>query len=790
MERERRPETFVKRARRFAERRPLATAVLLGLVCFAALRTAGACFPLVSQAEYSRAVYDRKGRLLRLALAPDGMRRLPVDVDALPQHTVAALLLQEDRWYYWHPGVNPIALLRALRGYLGGTDAGGASTLSMQTARLRFRLDTRKPQGKLLQIIAALWLEGLYSKDHLLGAYLTLAPFGRNVEGLEAASRIYFQKRAAQLTLPESLLLACIPKSPTRRAPGAVDNAELRAARDRLQKRWLARYPDDQSAESALADVSVRLALPPFRAPHWTHLLLEKSDAPIIESTLDLELQTLLETQAELHLQMVRREGVENTAAILLDYRSMTALAYLGSAGFRNDAIQGQVNGVRAKRSPGSTLKPLLYALAFDQGLIHPHTLLKDSPTSFGLFAPENFDRDFSGPVFADEALIRSRNVPAVYLAARVTQPSLYDLLERAGVRRLKPPAHYQLALALGGAELTMEELAVLYGALARGGETAPLERCTRGCDADEGAPARLFSEAAAFLTLDALKDNPRPDRGAVAGDLAERPIYWKTGTSMGFRDAWSAGIFDDYVLIVWAGDFSGASNPFFSGRDAAAPLFFRIVDALRARSPGRPPGPRAARPPESVARVQVCAVSGDLPGEHCPHQTDVWFIPGVSPIARCSIHRAALVDPQSGLRVCGPTARVKSEVFEFWPSDLMELYAQAGAPRAAPPEFAPECRVASQDGLSPQITSPVESASLQLFGARTDRRLALSAVADGGVRKLYWFADDAYLGESEPTKSFFWNARPGAYLLRVVDDHGRTDSMELTISPDGNVRR
>lgn len=790
MESELPSQTLADRARRFAEGRPRTTAVLLGLACFAALRIFGLCFPLISDAEYSRAVYDRQGRLLRLALAPDGMRRLPVDVDALPPHTVAALLLQEDRWYYWHPGVNPVALLRALRGYLAGVDAGGASTLSMQTARLRFRLNTRKPQGKLLQIVAALWLEGLYSKEELLGAYLTLAPFGRNVEGLEAASRIYFQKHAAELTLPESLLLACIPKSPTRRAPGADDNSELRAARDRLQQRWLARFPEDSSAASALAETNVRLVLPPFRAPHWTQRLLETSSAPVIKSTLDLELQTLLETQAELHLQMVRREGVENVAAILLDYRSMTPLAYLGSASFRNDAIQGQVNGVRAKRSPGSTLKPFLYALAFDQGLIHPHTLLKDSPTSFGLFSPENFDRDFSGPIFAGEALIRSRNVPAVYLAARVTQPSLYDLLERAGVQRLKPPSHYQLALALGGAELTMEELAVLYGALARGGETAPLERCVSGCPADAGAPARLFSEAAAFLTLDVLKDNPRPDRGAVSGDLATRPIYWKTGTSMGFRDAWSAGVFDNYVLIVWAGDFSGASNPFLSGRDAAAPLFFRMVDALRARRVGDSAGPRAAQAPEGVARVAVCALSGDLPGEHCPHHADVWFIPGKSPIARCSIHRAALVDPQSGLRVCGPAARVKSEVFEFWPSDLMELYAQAGAPRATPPEFAPECRVASQDGLSPQITSPVQSASLQLFGARTDRRVALSAVADGGVRKLYWFADDAYLGESRPAESFFWNAKPGAYILRVVDDHGRADSMELTIAPDGYAGR
>lgn len=766
------------------QRRPWLHSLLIAGLALLLMRGFGLVFPIVEENEYSRVIYDRKGRLLRLTLAADGRRRLPVDSATLPAAVVQAFLLQEDRWFYFHPGINPLSVVRATRGYLqGSTRSGGASTITMQLVRLRYRMDTRSPPGKALQMLGALWFELCYSKRAILSAYLTLAPFGGNIEGIEAASLVYFQRRAVDLSLPQALLLAVAPKSPELRAPSLEDRPALRLARDRLLARWR-RYSPNAELPARGAEARAHGALPEFRAPHFTRMLLQENNAPVTISTIDLEIQSIVEEQSRAHLQLLEGYGVRNVSALLLNYRTMEVLAWLGSANYRDVSISGQVDGVRARRSPGSTLKPFLYALAIDQGLIHPLSLLKDAPATFGLYSPENFDRDFEGPLSATQALIRSRNVPAVYLASQVKNPSLYEMLEQAGVQGLKPPSHYQLAIALGVLEMRMDELALLYAALARGGQSEALRTCLRGCRwrlLQDEAP-RLFSEEAAFLTLDMLRQNPRLDRSALIGGDQASPIYWKTGTSMGFRDAWSAGIFDDYVLIVWAGDFDGSSNAYLSGGEAAAPLMFRIIDAMRAAPGARRSTPPGARATEALSQVEVCALSGDLPGEHCPHRRSVWFIPGKSPIRRCQIHREVLVDPSSGLRLCGAAPAARREVHEFWPSDLMELYVQAGAPRTPPPEFAPHCAVVDQGGAAPQITAPLRGASHQLRSDSGVQRIALSAIADGGVRRLYWFANDLYLGDAGPMESFFWAASPGRYTLVVVDDRGRTDSMELTV--------
>jgi len=280
--------------------------------------------------------------------------------------------------------------------------------------------------------------------------------------------------------------------------------------------------------------------------------------------------------------------GITNATAILVDTTDMTVKTLLGSADYFDASIDGQVNGVAAKRSPGSTLKPFVYALGLDQGVLHPMTVLRDVPTAFGPFTPENFDGRFVGPITAQEALVRSRNIPAVAVAARLAQPGLYDFLKSAGVANMLPETHYGLALVLGGGDMTMEELARLYAMLANGGVLRSL-RTTRGADVVRGP--RLLSAEAAFITLDMLRHAPRPDTGAPS----ERAVAWKTGTSWGFRDAWAAGVFGRYVLLVWVGNFDGSSNPAFIGVTAAAPLFFRIVDSVRGQTPASRHG-RAAR--------------------------------------------------------------------------------------------------------------------------------------------------------------------------------------------------
>ena len=355
----------------------------------------------------------------------------------------------------------------------------------------------------------------------------------------------------------------------------------------------------------------------------------------------------MLERRVTDYIAQNRQRGIENAAALLIDFKSMEVLAHVGSANFSNKEIQGQVDGTRRPRSPGSTLKPFVYALALDQGRIHPLTLLKDAPRSFGDYNPENFDREFLGPIRASDALARSRNVPAVTLASELAHPTLYEFLRDADVRLPHPESHYGLSLPLGGAEVTMEDLVRLYATLANGGKLQPLRRFLQEPPATASG---LLSPEAAFLTLEMLGQIPRP--GMTFTDSERQgAVFWKTGTSHGFRDAWSVAVFDHYVLAVWIGNFDGRRNPAFIGRTAAAPLLFQMIDGLRATSPSRAE-PHLPPPGSNLKRVEFCSVSGQLPGPSCPHRTEGWFIPGISPIATCDVHREVLVDAATGLRV------------------------------------------------------------------------------------------------------------------------------------------
>jgi len=747
--------------------------------------------PLSESAPSSVAVLDANGKLLRLSLARDDKYRIWTPLASIPRDLVEAVQLHEDRWFRWHPGFNPWSLARgALVTYVAGGNRQGGSTLTMQLVRLLHRETTRTPRGKALQVLRAVWLELRYSKNEILEAYLNLAPYGGNIEGVAAASRIYFDKPVERLSLPEILALAVLPQDPSRRMrKGADDEAlagdPLRAARDRLFRRW-EKIHGDSSADRALFALPLHLRPArdlPFLAPHAVEQALSEARLsarrePDIRTTLDLHLQALLERQLRDYLAQRRVNGLVNAAALLVDTRDMGVKAMVGSADYFDASIAGQVNGTAAKRSPGSTLKPFIYALGLDQGVLHPRTVLRDVPTAFGPFTPENFDGRFLGPVSATDALIRSRNIPAVYVASKLANPSFYDFLKAAGIGHLASERHYGLALVLGGGEVTMQELATLYAMLANHGELRPL-RLREDEPAAKGV--RLLSEEASFVALDMLRQNPRPDEATVAS-ASRLPVAWKTGTSWSFRDAWSAGTFGPYVLIVWLGNFDGAGNPSLIGVEAAAPLFFRVVDALKAEQPDCPKPPW--RIPPGVKRVEVCLASGDLPNAWCPHRGETWFLPGKSPIRVSNVHRLVHVDTRSGRVACPPydPATTKEQVFEYWPTDLAKVFSDAGLPRTQPPPDG-DCD-AGADGDPPQITSPIRGAAYTLRrNADADRRIAFNATADGAARTLYWFVDDAYVGAAKAGTVLFWDAAvPGHHTVRAVDDRGRGDGRELVV--------
>ena len=733
--------------------------------------------PLLDGISFSQSLRDRNGKLLRVTLSADQKFRIRTPLQKISPAVINATLRYEDKYYAKHPGVNPIALARCAFDLvrLRRASAGG-STITMQVARLRFRLQTRTVSGKLKQILRALELERHYSKDEILEAYLNLAPYGRNIEGIGAASQIYFDKPAAQLSGPESVALSIIPQSPSRRALFSErDNYSV----NRAQSKWYNRAGVDTEAEFSSREFHARGQTDrKFLAPHFVHQVLKTSvSRDEIITTLDLEKQEAIERRVADYVANSRNRGIENAAALLVDTRTMEVLTQVGSADFDKIDINGQVDGTRSPRSPGSTLKPFVYALGLEQGLIHPLSILADAPRSFGEYNPENFDREFLGPIRACDALARSRNVPAVELTSHLSHPTLYHFLKNAGVPLSKPESFYGLALPLGGAELSLQDLIRLYAALANNGELRPLRYKTND---PMGKSRRILSAEAAFLTLEMLGNVPRPEMNYADGSHGA-PVYWKTGTSHGFRDAWSIAVFDHYVLGVWVGNFDGRANPAFVGRTAAAPLLFQIIDSLRSiwpelNSPHLPP------PGANLKRVEFCALSGDLPNESCTQHVEGWFIPGVSPIKTCEVHRQILVDRASGLRVPidDGTRELKREVYEFWPGEFLTLFEQAGIPRKMPPPFLPDSgsEVAGRTGHSPRIISPANK-EIVVASAKT---VPLRARVDAGVRAVYWFAGKKFIGQAGPDEFLGWDTAAGDYEITALDDHGRASSCSVIV--------
>jgi penicillin-binding protein 1C len=749
--------------------------------------------PLLDGISFSQSVRDRNGKLLRVTLSADQKFRLRTPLHEISPALIDATVHYEDKYYQRHPGINPVALLRSVLNLRPGHAHNGASTITMQLARLRCHLKTRTISGKLTQMLRALELERHYSKSEILEAYLNLAPYGRNIEGVGAASQIYFGKTAAHLTRPESISLSVIPQSPTRRALLVNrDNASLNAALSRLGTRE-DRLAQSQGDSFTLARDFRPRALGEHKllAPHFVQQVLtmvgsvrcanrtpQRGVPTQIVTTLDLAKQQLIERRIADYVRTNRGRGIRNAAALLVDTRNMDVLAQVGSADFFNAEIQGQVDGTCAPRSPGSTLKPFVYALALEQGLIHPSSILSDAPHRFADYNPENFDREFAGPIHASDALARSRNLPAVELASHLRHPTLYEFLRGAGIKLPRSEPLYGLTLPLGGAEVTMEDLVRLYAALANNGELRPLRRTSR--DPSAARSRSVMMPEAAFLTLEML-NLPRPEFGRAYSDQAA-PVFWKTGTSHGFHDAWSIAVFNHYVLAVWIGNFNGRGNGTFVGRIAAAPLLFQIIDSLRLSWPEQNQ-PHLPPPGANLKRVSFCAVSGDLPGPHCTQQVEGWFIPGISPIKPCDVHQEVLVDAVSGLRVARDdgTRQLRHEVYEFWPTELLSIFRRAGVPRKLPPPFLPgtTAEFVARSGNAPRIVSPSDGQKILPAAAGT---IPLQARADADVREIYWFAGKTFIGRAPPQEVISWKASSGRYELIALDDHGRSGSSAIVV--------
>jgi penicillin-binding protein 1C len=552
--------------------------------------------PLTMADEVSATVLDRHGQLLRAFTTRQGRWRLPIEPSEVDQRYLAMLQTYEDRRFRSHYGIDPMAMARAaLQLVRRGHVISGGSTLTMQVARLIEGEHDRSLTGKFKQMIRALQLEALLSKDEILRLYLRLAPFGGNLEGVRAASLAYFGKEPRRLSIGEAALLVALPQSPELRRPDRSPDA-ARRARDRVLARLVVAgiVSANEAKRAAQEPVPAVRAEFPKIAPHLAEAELQREpNEGIHRVTLDRDLQASLEALARSH---VRSLGDRLSAAILVvDHRTGEVLAHVGSSDYFDEARLGAIDMTGAVRSPGSTLKPIIYGLAFEAGLAHPETLIEDRAARFGGYVPKNFDEDFHGTVSVREALQQSLNIPAVKMLNAIGSGRLIGRLRRIGLSPvLGGQGQPTLAVALGGVGLTLSELAEIYVALARGGEAVRLVHRRSAAQVFRPrstaiASHPLLSPVAAWYVTDILKDSP-PPASALGGRLA-----YKTGTSYGYRDAWAIGYDGRYTIAVWVGRADGSSVPGLTGRTAAAPLLFDSFQRLSPVRAALPPAPAAA---------------------------------------------------------------------------------------------------------------------------------------------------------------------------------------------------
>ncbi|MBN1420107.1 MAG: penicillin-binding protein 1C [Planctomycetes bacterium] len=713
----------------------------------------------------STVVRDRAGRVLRIFRAADDAVRIRVDPAEVSPHLVAATIAIEDRRFRSHGGVDLLAVARAaVQNIRGGRIISGASTIPMQVVRL-LHPRPRTLASKAIEAFRAIQLERRLTKDEILALYLTLAPYGGDLFGAEAASLAYFGKRAGDLSLAEAALLAGIPQSPSRLRP---DRFPERAAERRgrvLDALHAVSYrgADPRAIDEAASHAVRVIRRPfPFLAPHFAQWVAgEVPRGSVVRTTIDGELQTALER--ELRRGARGLHGVRNAAAVLIENDTGAIRAYAGGLDYFSVEARGQVDCARAVRSPGSALKPFVYALAHERRLLAPDERLADVPLARGSYSPVNFDETFRGLVPAPEALASSLNLPAVRLLERVGAKAAAASLRRAGLSTIGPGEMHGASLALGGCGVRLIDLAGAYAAIARLGiRVAP--RWDE--DAPPGDATRILSPEACWLIARALEDPGEVDAPRVAG---RSPVAIKTGTSWGRRDAWALGFTPRFTAGVWFGNFDSRPAVDLIGARAASPAAKAI---LAHAERGLPPA-SFPRPP-AIREGPVCAETGLAASPACPQVAPGLLIDGDE--RTCAVHRIVPIDRATGEIVCGHCAAGKDLArltVALWPPEVEDFLARHGKPPI--PLHAADCpRVPSG---RPRIQSPAAGAT---YAEAPGSTLAFHAIAAPGTRSLFWFVDGALIASGPPDDRPVWIPRRGAHTVTCRDDRGREATVEI----------
>lgn len=737
---------------------------------------------------YSTVVTDRNGELLGARIASDGQWRFPPR-NTTPEKIKQCLITFEDRHFYHHWGVNPVSTGRAAYQNLKNKRiVSGGSTLTMQTIRLA-RNKSRTFGEKFIEMILATRLEFRASKEKILSMYVSHAPFGGNVVGLDAAAWRYFGHSAEELSWAEAAMLAVLPN-----APAMIHLSKSRQSLLNKRNRLLKQLYGRKIIDSSTYELAISEPLPdephplPQIAPHLVSRFYQERNGKYSVSTIDRGIQTQIENAAERWSNEFNRSDIRNLAILVIDIQTNQVVAYCGNVNFKRKQSGNQVDVIQAPRSTGSILKPFLYYAMLQEGSLLPHTLLPDIPININGFTPQNFSLQFEGAVPASEALARSLNIPAVTMLQKYGAPKFHTFLRQIGLKTINRPAsHYGLSLILGGAEATLWNVTNTYAYMGRSLLQLPQTECSLLLSDSENSEAvtsakttDIFQPGAVWQTFNALTEVNRPEEIDWKSIPSMHPIAWKTGTSHGFRDAWAVGVTPHYAIGVWVGNATGEGKPGLVGARTAGPVLFDIFSLL-------PPTQWFKRPGNVFVKTEVCRKSGHLKGRFCEETDTLLILPAGLKTEACPYHHLITLSADETHRIYENCANLEPTIQKSWFTlpPVWEWYYRQHHPEYSPlPPFKPGC---GEDALQPmQFIYPPMNARIVLPKQMDGSPGYMTAeLAHGNpATTIFWHLDNTYLTQTQDFHKISLQPTPGKHSLTAVDSAGNTVTTTFYINP------
>lgn len=725
--------------------------------------------------DYSQTILASDGQILRVFLNKNQQWCLPpVKSEAIPQKLKTAVILYEDEYFWYHPGVNPVSLFRAIKqNFRNKRIVSGASTINMQVARMKFKKN-RTIRSKIVELFYAVKLNFHYSKERILALYLNHAPYGGNIIGYKAASMRYFQKQPEKLSWAEAALLAVLPNSPANISP-SKNNDRLKEKRNRLLTKLFRKEKITKSVYSRALSEPIPRQVYPFEliAPHLTQQIHNTSNNDIVETTINFQFQKYFEFVCRQYAYQMKQKGINNLSVIVIDNKKKEVVSYIGSQDYFDSKNRGMVNGINAPRSSGSILKPFLYALSIDEGLLTPNTIIFDIPTYFDAFSPNNADEKFNGVVYAKDALRRSLNVPAVRLLNSYGLYQFYSFLKEAGITTLFREADgYGLPLIIGGAETTPWDIAQLFCGLANSGKFSPIifEKKDSILTRNE---KNLISRGSAYLTLDMMNELTRP--GVEFNWQQYRSnfnIAWKTGTSYGHKDAWAVGCTPEWTVVVWVGNFDGESNVLLNGMESAGPLFFELFNYL----PKDPASLWFKKRAADFKSIQVCAETGFVAGPNCPKKQYTLVPKSMGALKTCPYHIKYQLDSLEKQSVCSLCwdRNHHERSYLVYPPEVNYQLNLRGISYDLPPDHNPACKaihiVQNMDFIYPKDSSQIWLP--RDFNGEL-QKVVFKLAHQKPTALVYWYLDDQYLGLTKTNHTQVLQLSAGWHRLTATDNFG-----------------